>query len=116
MRRFLLAIIALSALCVNAEESAQTAQPTEVATARPVEFYVGVSAGYDRMIAKRTEELKAGTGTQLSFSNNKTQTANGFNGKLVAGFLWNIAGTSFAIGPEVYVGYGSSEVTLQGKT
>jgi hypothetical protein len=124
MRRFLLAVITLSALCVKAEESAKSAAETKESaeaaqsteTSCAPQFYVGVSMGHDRMIAKRTEELKAGTGTQLSFSNNKTQTANGFNGKLVAGFLWDIAGTSFAIGPEVYVGYGSAEVTLQGKT
>lgn len=78
-----------------------------------VQFYAGVSAGYDRMIAKRTEKLEAGTGTKLSFSDNKTQTGNGFNGKLLGGFLWNIADTPFAIGPEVYTGYGSAEVTLQ---
>jgi len=78
------------------------------------QFYAGVSAGYDRIISKRTEKLETGTGTKLSFSHNKTQNGNGFNGKLLGGFLWNIADTSFAIGPEIYAGYGSAEVTLQG--
>lgn len=78
-----------------------------------VQFYAGVSAGYDRMMAKRTEKLETGTGTLLSFSDNKTKTANGFTGKLIGGFLWNITGSSFAIGPEAYVGYGSAEMTLQ---
>lgn len=84
-------------------------------TAPSLQFYAGVSAGYDRMIAKRTEKVKTAFQDQFFFSNNKTQTGNGFNGKLLGGFLWNIAGTSFAIGPEAYVGYGSAEVTLQEK-
>ena len=117
MRRFLLAIIALSALCVNAEESAQTAEATkstEVATALPVEFYVGVSVGHDRMTAKRTEQVVTGTfDTFLSFSNNKTQRANAVNGKVIAGFLWTIPNTQFVLSPEVYIGQGSAQVTLQ---
>lgn len=114
MRRFLLAIIALSALCVKAEESAQTAQPTEVATARPVEFYVGVSVGHDRMTAKRTEELLAETGQQLFFSNNKTQRTNGVSGEVIAGFLWTVPNTTFVLSPEIYFGHGSGQMTLQG--
>ena len=123
MRRFLLAIIALSALCVKAEESAQTAssteaaeaaQSTETSTASPVEFYVGVSVGHDRMTAKRTEELKSGTGTQLFFSNNKTQRTNGISGKIIAGFLWRVPNTAFVLSPELYIGQGSGQMTLQG--
>jgi opacity protein-like surface antigen len=114
MKRLLLAIIALSALCAKAEESAQTAQPTETATASPVEFYVGVSVGHDRMTAKRTEQVVTGTfNTFLSFSNNKTQRANAVNGKVIAGFLWTIPNTQFVLSPEVYIGQGSAQVTLQ---
>ena len=111
MIRFLLAIIALSALCVNAEESAQTAEATkstEVATARPVEFYVGVSVGHDRMTAKRTEQVVTITNVHLPFSTNKTQTRNGMNGKVIAGFLWTVPNTAFVLSPEIYIGQGSS--------
>ena len=121
MRRFLLAIIALSALCVTAEEcaksaaetkeSAEAAQSTE--TSCGPQFYVGISAGYDRMISKRTEGLKAGTGTQLYFSNNKTQRTNAVSGKAIAGFLWTIPNTPFVLSPEMYIGHGSGQITLQ---
>ncbi len=113
MKRLLLAVITLSALCAKAEESAQTAQPTEVATARPVEFYVGVSVGHDRMTAKRTEDLLTGLGTQLYFSKNKTQRTDGVSGKAIAGFLWTAPNTQFALSPEVYIGHGSGQITLQ---
>ena len=113
MKRLLLAVITLSAFCVKAEESAQTAQPTEVATARPVEFYVGVSVGHDRMTAKRTEDLLTGLGTQLYFSKNKTQRTDGVSGKAIAGFLWTAPNTQFALSPEVYIGHGSGQITLQ---
>ena len=111
MRRFLLAIIALSALCVNAGKSAQTAEATkstEVATARPVEFYVGVSVGHDRMTAKRTEQVVTALNAHLPFSTNKTQTRNGMNGKVIAGFLWTVPNTAFVLSPEIYIGQGSA--------
>lgn len=111
MKRLLLAVITLSAFCVKAEESAQTAQPTEVATARPVEFYVGVSVGHDRMITKRTEKLK--NLSEFFFLNNKTQTANGISGKIIAGFLWRVPNTAFVLSPEIYIGQGSAQVTTQ---
>ena len=121
MRRFLLAIIALSALCVTAEEcaksaaetkeSAEAAQSTE--TSCGPQLYMGVSVGHDRMTAKRTEGLKAGTGTQLYFSNNKTQRTNGVSGKAIAGFLWMVPNTPFVLSPEVYIGHGSIQITLQ---
>ena len=113
MIRFLLAIIALSALCAKAEESAQTAQPTEVATARPVEFYVGVSVGHDRMTAERTEQIVTGRGTQISFSKNKTQRTNGISGKIIAGFLWTFPNTAIVLSPEFYIGQSGAQVTLQ---
>jgi hypothetical protein len=105
MRRFLLAIIALSALCVNAGKSAESTTP---------QFYAGVSIGHDRMTAKRTEELLAGTGQRLFFSNNKTQRTNGVTGKVIAGFLWTVPNTQFVLSPEMYIGHGSGQITLQG--
>ncbi len=110
MKRLLLAVITLSTLCVNAGKSAQTAEATkstEVATARPVEFYVGVSVGHDRMTAKRTEQVVTITGVHLPFFTNKTQTRNGMNGKVIAGFLWTVPNTAFVLSPEIYIGRGS---------
>ncbi len=77
------------------------------------EFYVGVAMGYDRLVAKRTEELLTQYGIRLFFSKNKTQTANGLSGKLLTGFLLNIPNTAFAVGPEAYFGHGSGQMTLQ---
>lgn len=124
MRRFLLAIIALSALCVKAEESGKSAaetkeaaeavQSTETATASPVEFYVGVSVGHDRMTAKRTEKTTTNDET-LFFSNKKTQSSNSINGKLITGFLWTIPNTAFVLSPEIYIGQGNAQVTEQEK-
>ena len=107
MRRFLLAIIALSALCVKAGKSAESTTP---------QFYVGVSVGHDRMTAKRTEDLLTGAGTQLYFSKNKTQRTNGVSGKVIAGFLWTVPNTQFVLSPEVYIGHGSGQITLQEST
>jgi len=104
MRRFLLAIIALSALCVKAGKSAESTTP---------QFYAGVSIGHDRMTAKRTEKVVTSVGTQLSFSNNSTQRTNGVNGKVIAGFLWTIPNTQCVLSPEVYIGHGSGQITLQ---
>ncbi len=104
MRRFLLAIIALSALCVKAGKSAESTTP---------QFYVGVSVGHDRMTAKRTEDLRTVIGTQMYFANNKTQRTNGVSGKAIAGFLWMVPNTPFVLSPEVYIGHGSGQITLQ---
>ncbi len=84
------------------------AEPTQA-----YEFYVGVAMGYDRLVAKRTEEILTTYDTRLFFSKNKTQTTNGLSGKLLAGFLWNIHNSAFAIGPEAYFGHGSGQMTLQ---
>lgn len=122
MRRFLLAIITLSALCVTAEEcaksaaetkeSAEAAQSTE--TSCGPQFYVGVSVGHDRMTAKRTEQSTT-NGETLFFSNKKAQSSNSINGKLITGFLWSIPNTAFVLSPEIYVGQGSAQVTEQEK-
>jgi hypothetical protein len=104
MRRFLLAIIALSALCVKAGKSAESTTP---------QFYAGVSIGHDRMTAKRTEDLRTVIGTQMYFANNKTQRTNGVSGKAIAGFLWMVPNTPFVLSPEVYIGHGSGQITLQ---
>lgn len=78
----------------------------------PVEFYAGVSVGWDHFIAKQTEQLTT-RNEQLFFSNNKTQRANGINGKIIAGFLWTVPTTAFVLSPEIYIGRSSAEVTLQ---
>jgi hypothetical protein len=117
MKRLLLAVITLSALCAKVEESAQTAEATkstEVATALPVEFYAGVSVGHDRMMAKRTEHTTT-NGELLFFSKKKSQSSNSINGKLITGFLWTIPNSAFALSPEIYVGQGNAQVTEQEK-
>ncbi len=104
MKRLLLAVITLSTLCVKAGKSAESTTP---------QFYAGVSVGHDHMTAKRTEKVVTTVGTQLSFSNNKTQKTNGVNGKVIAGFLWRVPNTQFVLSPEVYIGHGSGQITLQ---
>ena len=44
---------------------------------------------------------------------NKSQAANGINGKVIAGFLWTVPNTAFVLSPEVYLGQGSAQITLQ---
>ncbi len=105
MKRLLLAVITLSTLCVKAGKSAESTTP---------QFYAGVSVGHDRMTAKRTEQTTTNDET-LFFSNKKTQSSNSINGKLIAGFLWTIPNTAFALSPEIYVGQGNAQVTEQEK-
>lgn len=78
---------------------------------KTVEFYAGISLGWDHMIAKTNEELVAGaTNTKLNFSN-RSQTANGLTGKVIVGILWNIPGTKFVLSPELYIGQGNAQIT-----
>ena len=102
MKRLLLAVITLSALCVKAEESAKSAAAPQ--------FYVGVSMGHDHITAKRTE--KTTTNHELIFLSNKTtQSSSDISGKLITGFLWIIPNTSFVLSPEIYIGQGRAKVT-----
>ena len=76
MRRFLLAIIALSALCVNAEESGKSAaetkeaaeavQPTETATASPAEE-PGKSAAENKEAAEAVQSTEVATASPVEF-------------------------------------------------
>ena len=108
MQKLLLIILSFSLFCVCAEE-----QKTLPANDKAVEFYAGISLGWDHMVTKRQEELVTGTNRYFAFSE-KSQVANGITGKIITGFLWTIPNTSFALSPEIYLGQGSAEITKKG--
>lgn len=105
MQRFLIAVAILITFTIKADEPAP-------ASIRP-EFYIGVSVGHDRLSGKRNEDLLTHDRVQLFFSNDKTQRTNAVSGKLITGFLWTIPNTAFVLSPEIYIGLGSGQITLQ---
>lgn len=108
MKKLLLIVLSITAFHIYAEE-----QKTAVSSEKTVEFYAGISLGWDHMIAKRTEQFTNVLDRTLYFSDSKTQTTNAVSGKLIVGFLWNIPNTAFALSPEIYMGQGNAQITLQ---
>ncbi len=106
MQKILLIIISAMVFYIAAEES-----KTPPANDNTVEFYAGISLGWDHLIAKRHEQLVTDNNLNLTFSDNKSQTGNGLTGKIIAGFLWTIPNTAFILSPEIYLGQGSAEIT-----
>ena len=106
MQKILLIIISAMIFSITAEES-----KTDKTTDSAIEFYAGISLGWDHLIAKRQEQLVTHQNRTLTFSDNKSQTANGITGKIIAGFLWTIPNTAFVLSPEIYLGQGSAEIT-----
>lgn len=106
MQKIWLIILSTLVFSIAAEES-----KTDQTSDKAIEFYAGISLGWDHLVAKRNEELVAGvTNTNLIFSN-RSQTANGLNGKIILGLLWNIPNTNFVLSPEIYIGQGNAQIT-----
>ncbi|MEI6627891.1 MAG: hypothetical protein WCN27_00575 [Alphaproteobacteria bacterium] len=106
MQKIWLIILSTLVFSITAEES-----KTEQTSDNSIEFYAGISLGWDHLIAKRNEQVVTTQGNNRIFSDNKPQTANGVTGKVVTGFFWNIPNSSFALSPEIYLGQGSVEIT-----
>ena len=106
MQKILLITISTMAFSIAAEES-----KTEQTSDKAIEFYAGISLGWDHLIVKRQEQIVTHQNRTLTFSDNKSQTANGITGKIIAGFLWTIPNTAFVLSPEIYIGQGSTEIT-----
>ncbi len=106
MQKILLIILSAVAFSIAAEES-----KTDKTTDKAIEFYAGISLGWDHLIAKRQEQLVTHQNRILTFSDNKSQTGNGLTGKIVAGFLWTVPNTAFVLSPEIYLGQGNAEIT-----
>lgn len=106
MQKIWLIILSTLVFSIAAEES-----KTDQTSDKAIEFYAGISLGWDHMVAKRNEELVTRNNIHHTFSDNKSQTTNGITGKVVTGFFWNIPNSSFALSPEIYLGQGSAEIT-----
>lgn len=64
MKKLLIAILCIAMFHIYAED-----QHAKSSSEKTVEFYAGISLGWDHMVAKRNEELVAGgTNTNLIFS------------------------------------------------
>ncbi len=112
MLRILLTVAFIGLFPITAEVQKQGQEHAQNSE-KEIEFYAGISVGWDCLIAKRTEQLVTNTNRNLYFSDNKSQTANGLSGKFITGMLWNIPNTRFVLSPEIYVGQGNAEITLQ---
>lgn len=108
MKKLLIAILCIAMFHIYAED-----RHAKSSSEKTVEFYAGISLGWDHMVAKRTEQIltQGPPSLLLYFSDNKSQTANGLSGKIITGFFWNIPNTTFALSPEIYIGQGSAEMT-----
>jgi len=98
-------VLSFSAIAKDNPPGAISSYPT---------FYAGIAGSLDHLNGKRTEQLTGGgTNTLISFSDNRSLSANGFNAQGLAGFLWTIPASRFVLSPEIYLGQGSVEATLQ---
>ena len=106
MKRILTALLVLSFPVVGKENPPGTISPYPT-------FYVGIAGSLDHLSGKRTEQLTTGADTFLSFSNGGSLSTNGVNAKGLLGFLWTIPSSRFVLSPEIYLGQGNVETTLQ---
>lgn len=91
---------ATALMCANlGQVSAHTYQ------SKTIQPYVGVAGGIELLRGKRSESLQNSNPIdKATFTDNKGFSDNSANLSIFGGFTWNIPGSSFFIGPEIYGG------------
>jgi hypothetical protein len=84
---------------------------------KPFQFYMGVAGGIETMAGKRSESLDEDNQNLLpplfrriitSYTSNLSMSERSGIGSMMTGFLWKIPNVPLLIGPEIYIGRGST--------
>ena len=79
------------------------------------QFYMGIAGGIETMAGKRSESLDeqdiplgAPNRIKTTYTNNLSLSERSGIGSLMAGFLWKVPNFPVLMGPEIYIGRGST--------
>lgn len=79
------------------------------------QFYMGIAGGIETMAGKRSEGLDEENQaaavpprTKTTYTNNLSMSERSGIGSLMAGFLWKVPNFPVLMGPEIYIGRGST--------
>lgn len=113
-------ICLLTALfCVQGFVGSAHAETSPPRVSKPVQFYLGVAGGVERMSGRRSESLNeesaaaAGVRVISVYSDNRRMTENNPSLSGMAGFVWKLPSVPVMMGPEVFLGRGTTLSSLK---
>lgn len=104
--------ILVAAFCLQGLEHEAHAGPTS--SANSVQFYLGFAGGLEHMSGKRSESLdeedpdNSPASIITIYTKNRSMKDDNITLSAMAGFLWQVSNLPIMIGPELYVGRGST--------
>lgn len=110
--------ISLLTLALCSQTVADTFDFDSTPSRTPVQFYAGLSGGFERMTGRRTDSIRedsplaAGTFITTVFADKGMNETN-VETSLVGGILWQFPQSSIVLGPEIYIGRGNTQSNIK---